>query len=153
MSKAISLLQAIVLLALAFQAEAQTVTTIAEAKNGVANDARAKYNYQLFCSGCHSPVGGGANGVPQIKGFIGNFLNSDAGREYLIRVPGSANSTLNDNQLAEVLNWIIHEFAGDSQPQQFTPYTAAEVARLRREPLFEVIEYRKKLIAELMAKP
>ncbi len=115
------------------------------------NEARAKFNYQMFCQGCHTPDASGATEVPQIKGFIGNFLTTTEGREYLVRVPGSANSALDNVQLAEVLNWIILEMGGDSIPQDFTFFTKTEVERLRADALYEVVEYRKKLVLEIMA--
>lgn len=113
------------------------------------NDKRAKFNYQMLCQGCHTPDGSGFKDVPQIKGFIGNFLFNQKGREYLVRVPGSANSALNDKDLAEVLNWIILEMGGASTPNNLQRYTAEEVAKLRKKTLFEVIEYRKQLLLEL----
>ncbi len=113
------------------------------------NPARAHSNYQIFCQGCHSPKGGGYRGVPAMQGFIGNFLTTQQGREYLVQVPGSANSTLNDEQLAEVLNWIVLEFADNSTPQHWERYSANEVGQLRKTPLMEVLEYRKKLVKSL----
>lgn len=113
------------------------------------NDKRAKFNYQMLCQGCHTPDGSGFKDVPRIKGFIGNFLVNQKGREYLVRVPGSANSALNDKDLAEVLNWIIFEMGGTSTPNNLQRYTAEEVAKLRKNPLFEVVEYRKQLLLEL----
>ncbi len=113
------------------------------------NWQRAHFNYQLFCQGCHTPDGMGANTVPRMKDQIGHFLNSRAGREYLVRVPGSATSTLNDEQLAEVLNWIIQEFAGDSADESFERYTPLEVAGLRQQPLNEVEQYRSQLLVDI----
>ena len=117
------------------------------------NYARAKFNYQMFCQGCHTPDGTGGNDTPKMKDHIGHFLSTQQGREYLVRVPGSANSTLDNPQLAEVLNWIITEMGGDSVPAKMQFYSAAEVAELRKNPLFEVTEYRKQLVSELSIKP
>jgi cytochrome c553 len=116
------------------------------------NMARAHYNYQMFCMGCHTPNGIGGNSVPKLKGFIGHFLKSQQGREYLVRVPGSANSALNDEQLAEVLNWKIQRFAEGSAPPNWQAFQAEEVGRYRQDPLLEVVEYRKTLVRDLMAK-
>ncbi len=113
------------------------------------NQARAKFNYQMLCQGCHTHDGSGGNDIPELKGFIGNFLATKQGREYLVRVPGSANSALNSSDLAEVLNWIILEFGADSIPKDLTMYQADEVDKLRHDALFEVIEYRKMIIAKL----
>ena len=116
------------------------------------NYARAKFNYQMFCQGCHTPDGTGGNNTPKIKGHIGHFLSTQQGREYLVRVPGSANSTLDNPQLAELLNWIVLELGGESTPVAMKHYTASEVEELRKEPLFEVTEYRKQLVSELSIK-
>ncbi|MCR8923101.1 cytochrome c [Dasania sp. GY-MA-18] len=116
----------------------------------VSNERRAKFNYQMFCQGCHTQDGMGGRGVPQLKGFMGHFLSSQVGREYLVRVPGSANSVLDDEQLAEVLNWMLLNFAEDSLQASFQPYQASEVAGYRQQPLMEVLAYRKALVAALM---
>ena len=113
------------------------------------NPARAKFNYQMLCQGCHTPDGSGKKAVPEIKNFIGNFLSTQAGREYLIKVPGSANSALDDKALTEVINWIIIEMAGTSKPQTWQYYRADEVARYRQAPLLEVVEYRKQLLKNI----
>ena len=113
------------------------------------NWQRAHYNYQMNCQGCHTPDGSGFKTVPQIKGHVGNFLTTEAGRQYLVRVPGSATSALDDNELAEVLNWILEEFAGNSLRESYRPYTAQEVGELRQEPLNEVYQYRTQLLANI----
>jgi|TARA_R110002012_G_scaffold98260_1_gene235848 hypothetical protein len=116
------------------------------------NPARAKFNYQLFCQGCHVGDGRGGKDVPNFIGFVGNFLKTDKGREYLLRVPGSANSAVNDEKLAELMNWIILEFGEQSVPKDFRYYTAEEVGRIRKSPLMEVVEYRKAIIQDLKDK-
>lgn len=112
---------------------------------------RAKFNYQLFCQGCHGPTGAGRKGVPKIHSEIGVFLNSQAGREYLVRVPGAANAPIDDAQLADVMNWTLNQFAGDSLPEGWQEYTEQEVTEYRKQPLFEVLKYREKLLSELGA--
>lgn len=116
------------------------------------NKDRAKFNYQMFCQGCHTPDGTGGKSVPKIKGHIGYFLQNQVAREYLVRVPGSANSSLNDEQLAEVLNWMIIELGGKSVPTDMRYFTTKEVGNLRQAPLFEVVEYREKLVKQLSVK-
>ncbi len=121
----------------------------AQVSSAEMNETRAKYNYQMFCQGCHTQDGMGGRAVPQLKGFIGHFPKSQKGREYLIRVPGSANSVLNDLQLAEVLNWMIINFGENSVAANWRPYDVDEVSELRKNPLMEVLQYRKDLVAEL----
>lgn len=116
------------------------------------NTDRAKFNYQMFCQGCHTPDGTGGKSVPKIKNYIGYFLQNQVAREYLVRVPGSANSPLNNEQLAEVLNWMIIELGGESVPKSMQYYTANEVAKLRQKPLFEVVDYREMLVKRLVVK-
>ena len=113
------------------------------------NRQRAHFNYQMFCQGCHTPDGVGANTVPRMKDQVGYFLETRAGREYLVRVPGSATSALDDEQLAEVLNWIIQQFAGDSADESYERYTPLEVGQLRQQPLNEVEQYRTQLLVEI----
>ncbi|MEX2489438.1 MAG: hypothetical protein WD356_07935, partial [Pseudomonadales bacterium] len=77
------------------------------------DERQVLFDYQMHCQGCHTPDGTGAGSVPRMKGEIGVFLDSQEGREFLVRVPGSATSALDDERLAAVLNWIITEFGGD----------------------------------------
>ena len=72
---------------------------------GVDNADRARVNYMLNCQGCHGPDGAGTEDgvVPVMKNFVGHFLQTQAGREFLVRVPGSANAALSHGELAEVL--------------------------------------------------
>jgi cytochrome c553 len=116
---------------------------------GDINPQRAQFNYQMSCQGCHAPDGSGANSVPRMRDQVGIFLASGAGREYLVRVPGSAVSALSDADLAEVLNWIVQEFAGASVTVPFEPYTPQEVGALRQHPLNEVMAYRAQLLADI----
>lgn len=113
------------------------------------NWQRAQFNYQMFCQGCHTPDGSGAKSVPRMRDHVGYFLETRQGREYLVRVPGSATSALDDEQLAEVLNWIILEFAGDSAAGNYRRYTSAEVGQLRQAPLNEVELYRAQLLVDI----
>jgi mono/diheme cytochrome c family protein len=93
----------------------------------------AQQNYILRCAGCHQVDGSGApgSGVPNIKGRLGYFARLDSGRAYLVQVPGTANSALDDAQVAELLNWMLNHFSASELPPGFQPYTRAEVTRLR----------------------
>lgn len=115
-------------------------------------EKRAEFNYKMFCRGCHGPAGEGRKAVPHMNNFVGNFLKFQAGRDYLVQVPGSANAALDDEQLTEVLNWIALNISGETLPKNFKPYTVAEVAKLRQEPLFEAFEFRKQLLKDMLAK-
>ena len=112
--------------------------------------ARARVNYMLNCQGCHLPDASGFPGkVPDMRGLAGRMAGVASGREYLVRVPGSANSPLGDAQLAELMNWLLHEFAPAELPADFRPYQAEEVGRLRRQPLSDVQGERLRLLRAL----
>lgn len=114
------------------------------------NERRALFNYQILCQGCHVGDGRGGKDVPNMKGLVGQFLKTLKGREYLVRVPGSANSALNSQELAELLNWMIPYFGKGSMPKEFKQYTTQEVEKLRENPLMEVVEYRATLVKETL---
>ena len=109
------------------------------------------FNYQMFCQGCHSPDGSGFNSVPTLKGSIHRFMATEQGREYLVRVPGSANAPLSDEDLAKLLNWMLLEFSNSAE-QTWQPYTEQVVGEYRQSPLFETIEYRKLVLKNLPKK-
>ena len=108
---------------------------------------RARVNYMLNCQGCHLSAGQGAAGVvPRMSNYVGNFLRVPGGREFLVQVPGSANSALDDAALAELLNWLLVTMSPDELPQRWNPYTAEEVGALRADPLREVETVRAGLV-------
>ena len=115
MSRCVALLLAIVPVPLAF-----------------ADDHRAQINYTLHCRGCHLAGAEGLAGeVPRLRNFAGFFLHSREGREFVIRVPGVATASLSDEELAELMNWLLLTFSREQLPQTFTPFSSAEVAALR----------------------
>ncbi len=104
-------------------------------------------HYMLQCQGCHRADGSGSPGaVPSLTGFLGRFLTVPGGREYLVRVPGSAQSPLSDADLARVLNWMIRAFGPPAIAADFEPFRADEVGRLRASPLTDVDSVRRALI-------
>jgi hypothetical protein len=116
----------------------------------VINAERAKTNYMLNCQGCHLADGSGLPGsVPSMHGFVGRFLSVPGGRDFLVQVPGSANSPLNDAQLAELLNWILQTMSEEQLDDNFQQYTEQEVRELRRQVLVDVGRTRASLIASM----
>lgn len=115
-----------------------------------ADDRRAEVNYMLHCQGCHLPQAAGMAGrVPPMKDFAGWFLHSDEGREFLVRVPGVAQSALASSELAELLNWLLTTYSAAELPAAFRPFTAAEVDRLRAAPLGDPASERAAILADL----
>lgn len=99
-----------------------------------ADDHRAQVNYMLHCQGCHLPGAEGSAGrVPPMNDFVGYFLHSQAGREFLIRVPGVAHAALTDAEVSELMNWLVRRFSKEQLPSEFIPFTDAEVNKLRRD--------------------
>ncbi len=99
-----------------------------------ADDHRARTNYMIHCQGCHLPEAVGFVGkVPRMKDFVGYFLHSRAGREFVIRVPGVATSSLPDDELTEMMNWLLLTYSAEQLPQPFEPFSAEEVAVLRTD--------------------
>lgn len=128
--------------------------TLLAAAASAAPEPRAHVDYLLQCQGCHRADGSGAPGsVPSFVDSVGRFLTVSGGREYLIRVPGAAQSPLSDAALAAVLNWIIRAYGPASVAADFEPFSAEEVTRHRRPPLVEVDEIRAELLGRLPLSP
>ena len=70
-------------------------------------------------------------------------------REFLVRVPGTAQAPLSDGEIADLLNWMLVEFSPDELPDHFERYTADEVHGYRREPLTDVDGARQRLLGAL----
>jgi cytochrome c2/mono/diheme cytochrome c family protein len=121
----------------------------------LANDAvaqRPETNFRLNCSGCHLEDGSGKAGlVPALAGSIGTVFSVAGGREYIGRIPGVTNSFMNDEELSEVLNWMLQKFDPQHLPSDFRPYTAAEVGRLRKETMSNPMVKRAALMGEAAA--
>jgi hypothetical protein len=100
-------------------------------------------DYVLHCQGCHQAEGQGlAGSVPQLKGSVARLVGLPGGREYLSRVPGVAQSQLDDAAVASLLNWLLEYFDAANMPSDFRPFTAEEIAPLRRRPLVEASKAR-----------
>ena len=108
-------------------------------------------DYTLFCMGCHGAQALGVPGkVPPLAGALSRFMRAPQGRDYVLRVPGAANSALSDMQLTGVLNWLAaRDAAAGGTP--VTPFTVAEVTAARHTPLERVQETRRAVIRALAA--
>jgi hypothetical protein len=119
--------------------------------SGLSATEPAQLDYMLNCQGCHLPDGSGypARNVPALNNHLGKFLQVEGGREFLVQVPGSAQSDLPDKRLAAVLNWMLLTFSPEQLPIPFQPYQVEEISRLRQTPLIEVAQVRQKLIENI----
>lgn len=105
-------------------------------------------NYALQCMGCHTPDGAGvADRVPSIRDTLVPLAAMAEGRRYLVQVPGSAQSTLSNAELAALLNWMIRTLSVVSPPSTLAPFTEAEVHEYRMHTLSQVRETRERLLA------
>jgi hypothetical protein len=67
---------------------------------------------------------------------VGYFMCTKEGRDYLIRLPNVAYSAISDNQeLADMMNFVVFGLGGNSAPRGTRPFSAAEVRRLRAQAL------------------
>lgn len=108
-------------------------------------------DYTLYCMGCHGAQAQGVPGrIPPLAGSVSLFMRTPEGRDYVLRVPGAANSALPDAQLAAVLNWLAASYGPPGAPQP-TPFTVDEVTRVRRTPLADVQARRREVIRTLAA--
>lgn len=112
------------------------------------DDSRARVQYVHHCSGCHLADGSGAptKGIPSMRGTLGLFLQVPGGREYVVQVPGVMNSPLSDDDVANLMNWILPMLAADTTWANAAPYTAEEIARLRRSRPLDVAAVRAELL-------
>ena len=94
-------------------------------------------DYVEYCSGCHGMQGNSAPAeIPVLRDRVGYFMCTRDGRDYLIRLPNVAYSAITDNQeLADMMNFVVFGLGGASAPKGASPFTAAEVKRLRANAL------------------
>ena len=74
--------------------------------------------------------------IPVLRDRVGYFMCTKDGRDYLIRLPNVAYSAIADNQeLADMMNFVVFGLGGASAPKGAKPFTAVEVKRLRAQAL------------------
>lgn len=110
-------------------------------------------NYQLHCMGCHLANGSGQSGrVPSLRRSLVLLSSSPEGREYVIRVPGVAQSPLSNEETAALLNWMARSLSDLKLPANYSDYSAAEIERSRHRPLAEVKAMRARLMGSADSK-
>jgi hypothetical protein len=121
-------------------------------------DAAGSYapavNYQLQCMGCHRDDGSGETGrVPSMRRSLALLSATPEGRDYVIRVPGVAQSPLSSEDTAALLNWMMRNLSDLAVPAGVADYSAAEVQRSRVHPLAQVKSLRSRLLRAAAARP
>ena len=92
--------------------------------------------YYEFCGGCHGLSGVSARQhIPVLKGEVGRFLCTAEGRKYIARLPNVAFAPMDDQTLAETMNFMVFTLGESSAPKGAAPYTAREIGQLRKSPL------------------
>ncbi len=106
----------------------------------------ARANYVLHCSGCHGMQGLGTEegGIPAFPDSVGHIVGTDIGRTYVMHVPGVVANSMNDAQIAGVMNFILDQWSDGG-----SHFTAEEVTRRRAEPIGDVVAYRRKVVDDL----
>ena len=113
----------------------------------------AAVNYQLQCMGCHRADGSGEAGrVPSVRRSLALLSTIPEGRDFVIRVPGVAQSPLSNEETAALLNWMLKNLSDLQVPAGVADYSAAEVQRSRGSPLAEVKTLRARLLKTATAK-
>lgn len=112
--------------------------------------------YLTSCGGCHGIEGVSApQAVPTLRHLTGSFLCTREGRQFIVRIPDVALSSLSDQMLTRVMNWVVFDLGAPVPAgREAHPYTVAEVARLRQEPLTQtgLTPYREKVVAHVQAR-
>jgi hypothetical protein len=129
-----------------------TIALSSAAATNAAWGYQPKVNFQLQCMGCHLADGSGQSGrVPSIRRSLVLFSRSAEGREYVIRVPGVAQSPLSNEDTAALLNWMARNLSDLKIPADFTDYSAAEIQRSRNRPFAKVKAVRARLLKDLVS--
>jgi mono/diheme cytochrome c family protein len=111
-------------------------------------------NYLQSCGGCHGIQGRSAIGlVPQLRDRVGWFLCTPEGRDFIVQLPDVAFAGISDQELADVLNFMMFQLGGASTPKGATPYSAAEVKQLRENtPLRTGVRARRQAVVTELVK-
>lgn len=107
--------------------------------------ADPKSHYMIHCMGCHLASGEGM--PPEVPSFdknLGFLAKSEAGRRYLVQVPGASQSLIDDAALAALMNWMIEEYAPGTRAPE---YTESEIQSYRTQTLADPKAERARLFA------
>ena len=99
--------------------------TLADAVAGPAPQmSPAQSHYLEGCGGCHGIQGTSSKqDIPQLRGLVGRYLCTTAGREYLVRLPNVAFADMDDELLAQVMNFVVFRLGDGSAPANAVAYS------------------------------
>lgn len=117
---------------------------------------QAQTDYVEHCGGCHGIKGNAAPAdLPNLQGRVGWFMCLPEGRDYLMRLPNIARSRITDNeQLADLMNFMVFGLGGKSTPAGSRPFAPAEVAEARTRAFTSVslIKTRAQIVERVIQK-
>lgn len=117
---------------------------------------QAQTDYVEHCGGCHGIKGNAAPAdLPNLQGRVGWFMCLPEGRDYLMRLPNIARSRITDNeQLADLMNFMVFGLGGKSTPAGARPFAPAEVAegRTRAFTSVSLIKTRAQIVEKVIRK-
>jgi hypothetical protein len=122
---------------------------VSVALTAAASERSPRVNYILRCAGCHGIEGAGTiiGGVPSFHGSVSDLANDDAGRTYVLNVPGVLGTSLTDSEIAAVMTYVVDNWGGEPAPA-FSP---EEVALRRATPVADIVAMRRALAAKFAA--
>ncbi|WP_240344590.1 cytochrome C [Novosphingobium sp. THN1] len=130
--------------------------TVANGLAAIGDPELAKADYVEHCAGCHGVQGLSAPAkLPELRGRVGYMMCTADTRAYLLRLPNIAKSRISDNQqLADMLNFMVFGLGGTSVLPGTKPFTAAEVGYERRFALTSasLVRERKRHVETAIAK-
>lgn len=91
--------------------------------------------------------------VPSLRGAVGSLVATPEGRAYIARVPEVAQSPLEDDDLARLLNWVLREFNAATLPERFRPLDGDEVGAARARILTDPIRDRAAIVGAYADSP
>ena len=74
---------------------------------------------------------------------MGKIVAVPGGRDYIARVPGASQAPVTDDELADILNWVLRQFNATTIPADFSPLTGEEVGKSRRNILKDPLTHRR----------
>jgi hypothetical protein len=110
----------------------------------------AQSDYLEQCGGCHGIQGNTAPApVPVLRARVGYFMCTQAGRRYLIRLPNVSYARVDDESLADMMNFVVFGLGAPTAPANARGFTAEEVRELRSRPMLgSEVEVTRKLVVE-----
>ncbi|SFJ68517.1 hypothetical protein [Celeribacter neptunius] len=111
----------------------------------------AHTNYILRCAGCHGFEGGGTpeGGIPAFPGSVGHIAGTEMGRTYMMHVPGVVGASLNNREIAEVMNYVLDVWGEAEGGESAAYFSEEEVSRRRAIEVPDVVAYRRLVVDEL----